>query len=178
MKLKRWNKRGQFESKLLAIILIVIIGIILFFMNHLNDTLYTSLDGYFNDSEDFNESTARTALQDIQEVENSVWDYAFLAIFIGFIIQLLMLSFASKINVALYWVMVLLDIPILIVGVILSNIWQEIAANGTFAVTITRFPIMNTILGTYYPTAVLVVLFLAMVVLFGKPQDSNVEGFG
>jgi len=170
--LKR-NKKAQFESKLLAVILIVIIGIILFFMNHLNDKIYSSLDDYFNDSADYNESTARTALQGIHDVENSVWDYAFLAIFIGFIIQLLMLSFASRINIAFYWVMVLLDIPILIVGIVLSNIWQEIAANATFATTVTRFPIMNVILGTYYPTAILVVLFLSMVVLFGKPQNNS-----
>ena len=126
------NKKAQFESKLLAIVLIVIIGIILFFFSHVNNALYSSLDEYFNDSE-YGGGEAQEANLKILTVENSVWDYAFFAIFIGFIIQILMFSFATRINLAFYWIMLILDIPILVVGVVLSNIWQELAASGTFA---------------------------------------------
>lgn len=162
------NKKAQFESKLLAIIVIVIIGIILLFFNRLNNELYDSLDDWMNDSVDFNNSEARDALTDIQTVENSIWDYAFLAIYLGIIIQIILFSFATRINMAFYWIMVLLDIPLLVVGVILSNIWQEIASNPEFAVTITRFPITNTLLGTYYPIGVVFIIFISSIILFGK----------
>ena len=170
----KMHKKAQFESYLLAVITIVIVGIILLFFNHVADSFYSGFDQYFQQSPDYNNSEAHQSIVQIQDVENSAWDYVFLAIFIGIIIQILMFSFASRINAAFYWLMIIIDIPILIVGVILSNVWQEIAANPEFAVTITRFPITNTLLGTYFPVAVVSLLFLAMVVLFGKPSEQRI----
>lgn len=167
------NKKGQFETKLLAIVVIFIIGVLFFFFNKLNNELYGSLDGYFNESEDYNNSEAQEATRKIIGVENSVWDYAFLAIFIGFIIQIVLFSFATRINIAFFWLMIILDIPILIVGVIVSNIWQELAANPEFADTLLRFPITNTVLGSYYPMIVVGIMFFAAIALFGKPPGAQ-----
>lgn len=162
------NKKGQVVSMILAVITIFIIGIILLFMNRLNSEVYGSLDSYLEDS-DYNNTEAHQTLQDIEGVENSnIWDYAFLAIFFGVMIQMLLFSFASRQNVAFFWVFVILAIVVLIIGVALSNIWQEIAANPEFATTIARFPITNNILGTYYPTIVTAITFLGMIILFGK----------
>jgi hypothetical protein len=177
MKLKKIkpikNKKAQFESMLLAVVLIVIVGIILFFMNHVNDQLYSSLDDYFNSTSDFNESEARDAVQTIQTVDNAVWDFAFLAIFIGLMLQMLLLSFATRINVAFFWIFVVLGVIIVIVGVILSNMWMEIVIQPEFAETILRFPITNALLGTYFPTVIVTILFLGMIILFGKPPTRN-----
>ena len=164
----KMNKKAQFEDKLLAVVIIFVIGVILVFMNVLNDKLYTSLDVYLNDSADYNNSEARDALTKIHDVENSIWDYVFLAIFAALIIQIILFSFATRIELAFYWVLLLLDIPILILGVILSNVWQEIAMNPTLAETIARFPITNMILGTYYPMVVVIIIFLGSIILFGK----------
>lgn len=164
------NKKAQFESKLLAIILIVIIGIIFLFFNRLNNELYGGLDEWLNDTaaDGTNYSEARDALTGITDVENSIWDYAFLAIFIGFIIQIILFSFATRINVAFFWVMILLDLPLLVLGVVLSNVWQELASNPEFATEIARFPITNMLLGTYFPIAVVIIIFISSIFLFGK----------
>lgn len=166
------NKKGQFESVLLAIITIFIIGVILFFFNHMNKQIYDSLDDYFETS-DFNDTEAHKALEKVQEIEGSnIWDWAFLAIFVGLIIQIVMFSFATRINIAFYWIMVVLDLPILIVGVVLSNVWQSLVANGQFTTTILRFPITNLLLGTYFPISVTIIIFFASIILFGKrPQQ-------
>jgi len=163
-----FNKKAQFETKLLAVIMIFIIGIILFFFNHVNDQLYSSLGEYFNETEDYNESEAQTALTKIHTVENSIWDFAFLAIFLGIIMQIVLFSFATRINIAFFWILVLLDLPILIVGVILSNVWQGMSTNPEFTETIARFPITDTILGTYFPIVVVFIIFIGSVILFGK----------
>ena len=42
---------------------------------------------------------------------HNLWDWAFLAIFIGLIIQIVMFSFATQINIAFYWIMVIIDLP-------------------------------------------------------------------
>ncbi len=170
------NKRGQFESVLVAIVTLFIIGILLFFMNHLNNELYGSLDKYFNNSERYANSTAHTTVRDIQEVDNAIWDFAFLAIFVGFIIQMVLLSFATRVSLAFYWIFAIVGIVALLVGTILSNIWQEFAANPEFAVTITRFPITNTILGTYYPIFITGLLLIVIIAIFGKPPGSQTEG--
>lgn len=167
------NKKGQFESALLAIITLFVVGIILFFLNHVNNELYTQFDEYFNSSEDYNGSLAHTSVQDIQEVDNAVWDWAFLAIFIGLMLNMLFFAFATRINVAFYWIFTLLGIVILIVGVVLSNIWQETVANPEFATTITRFPVMNLLLGSYFPTVIVALTLIMMIVLFGKPPSNR-----
>lgn len=60
-------------------------------------------------------------------------------------------------------------------GVMLSNIWQEAAADPEFAVTLTRFPITNAILGSYFPLIVTGIIVLAMLFIFGKPPGQ--EGY-
>jgi len=168
------NKKAQFESILLAVVTIFIIGVILFFFNHMNKQMYDSFDEWFDDDETYNETEAHKALQKIQRLEGTnIWDYAFLAIFVGIIIQIVLFSFATRINIAFYWILILIDLPILIVGVVLSNVWQTLAANAEFAVTITRFPITNLLLGSYFPIAVTIIIFFAAIILFGKRPGSE-----
>jgi len=166
------NKKGDFPSLLFGIIVLFIIGIFIFFMNHMTNQVWDSFDGYFNSTTDYNDSEARDAVQGIQTVENSLYDYITLAILIGITIQLLLFSYATRISVIFYWLYGIMSIGVVILGVILSNIWQTAAANPEFATTITRFPITNTILGNYYPTIVVAIIFLVMIILFGKTPGS------
>jgi len=163
------NKRGQVESIILVIVTIFIIGIILFFMNTVNEKLYTALEVNFEGNPDLNATEAHEAVQAFQEVEQgSIWDFAFLAIFIGLMIQMLIFSFASRANIAFFWIFVIIGIISLVLGVMLSNIWQGVAANPEFTATVARFPIMDTLLGSYFPMVVTAFIFLLMIVLFGK----------
>lgn len=165
---KARNKKGQAGSFLIAIVTLFIVAILLFFLNHLNERIYTSFDDYFESSE-FNNTEAHVALEKFQAIERTnMWDWVFLAVFIGLMIQMLVFSFATRVNIAFFWIFILVGIIILIVGVMLSNIWQGIAENPEFATTILRFPITNTILGTSFPMVVVGFLFLGMIVLFGK----------
>lgn len=166
---KMLNKKAQLGSILIIIISLFIVGILLFFMNHLNEKIYTSLDEYMEEDSGLNQTEAHQTVEKLQSIERShIWDYVFLAIFIGLMIQMLILSFATKINIAFFWIFILIGIVILVVGVMLSNIWQETASNPEFISTIARFPITNALLGTYFPTAIVAILFLGMIVLFGK----------
>jgi len=165
----RKNKKGQVESIILVVIIIAIIGFILFFFNHINKQLYDSFDEYLESNPDLNQSTAHTTLEDIQGVEGSrIWDWVFFAVFMGLNIQMIIFSFASRQNLAFFWLFVIIGIVILILAVILSNIWQELSSDSEFTTTLTRFPITNTLLGTYYPTVITGVFYLGLIILFGK----------
>jgi len=121
-----------------------------------------------------NQSEAHVAVGELLEIEESnIWDWVFLAVFVGLMIQMLVFSFASKINIAFFWIFIILGIIILIVGVVLSNVWQEVADEPAFVDTITKFPITNALLGTYYPIAIVSILFLGMIIMFGKFPGSK-----
>jgi len=169
MNLMKKNKRGQAEAIILAIVTIFIIGIIVFFMNHVNEQIYSSLADNFEADADLNNTEAHDAVETFRDVErSSIWDFAFLAIFIGLMIQMLIFSFASKANIAFFWIFIIVGIISLMLGVMLSNIWQGVAENPEFASTLARFPITNTLLGSYFPLVVTGFIFLFMIVLFGK----------
>ncbi len=163
------NKKAQFESVLIAVVMIFIVAIVLLFLNRLNTEFYGSLEGYLEENPDYNNSEAHETVKDLKEIEESrIWDYVFLAIYAGLMIQMMVLSFASRTNTVFFWIFALLGIIILIVGTILSNVWQEIAVNPEFAETITRFTITDTLLGTYFPTVITIIIFFTMIIIFGK----------
>lgn len=165
----RNNKRGQVESIILAIITIFILGLIIFFFSNLNKQLYDALDVNFEANPTLNDTEAHQTLQNIRDVEGSnLWDWGFLAIFIGINIQMVIFSFASRQNLAFFWLFVIIGLVVLLLGVILSNIWQGVVANPEFATTLLRFPITNAIIGSYFPTIITGVFFLTLIVLFGK----------
>lgn len=167
------TKKADLPSIILAVLTIFIIGIIVFFSNHVNNALYDGLDNYFEGDSDYNNSEVHVALQDIQGAENSTYDYITLVIAMGFILVLALTAFSTRISPVFFWIYAFLSIFVLSLGVIASNMWQEVVANPEFAVTITRFPITNAILGSYYPTIVTAIILITMVLLFGKRASPN-----
>lgn len=174
MGIKILNKKGDFESMIYVITIIFIIGIILFFFNHLTDSLYTSLDEYFNTTEDFNETSGdfghvRSAISELQDVETSgIWDYGFLFIALGMFVVLGFTAYSTRISPVFYWIYGILGLIFLALATIVSAIWQHTSSNSVFAETLTRFPITDTLLGTYYPTFIAGIVVITMIFLFGK----------
>ena len=163
------NKKAQIVGVILAVVTLFIVAIILLFMNTLNKEVYDKFDKYMNDSPSYNQTEAHDVVKKLQKVEGSlIWDYVFLAILIGMFIQMIILAFASRANVLFFWIYVLLAMVILVIGTVLSNIWQEVAVQPAFAESILRFPITNLVLGSYYPTIVTGFIFLGMIFIFGK----------
>lgn len=182
------TKRSQFESVILVVVFIFIVGVILVFSNRVNEELYDSLDQYFEDSDKCNNvyyengTLAHTSCMNSSEAERvtsrlvsieqtNMWDYASLAIFFGLLLQMLIFTFATRISVVFYWIFAILGVVIVFTGVVLSNIWQKIVENPEFVDTIARFPITNALLGNYFPTIVTGILLLAMIILFGKSSE-------
>lgn len=167
------NKKGDFPSTLYVVIIIVVLGITLFFVSHLTDSLYSGFDSYFDNSPVYNDSEAHTFVNDIQGIEQSIWDYAFLGMAIGLMITLMLTAYATRISIAFFWLYAIAGLIIEVAGVALSNMWQSMSASAEFATTLARFPIMNTLLGTYYPLFVLAIVLISMILLFGKSPDEG-----
>ncbi len=175
MKYSFRNKRGDIPSMIFTIISIFLIGVLFFFTNHMTDQIYTKFDKFFNETPKYNESEARTALQDIHTAENNLWDYMFLLICVGMFLVMGFSAYSTRISPIFYWIYGVLAMVLLTLSTILSNIWQQMASNPEFSQSITRFPITNAILGSYYPTVVIGILVITMVFLFGKPPGGNLQ---
>lgn len=170
------NRKGDIPTILYVTVAIFIIGIILFFGSHLNNQLYNSLDNYFGNSATYNDSEARDALQSIQTKENNLYDYVFLIVVIfGYVPATALSAYATRISPLFFWIYGVLSLVGLATGVMLSNAWQTAVANPEFATTLTRFPITNLLLGSYYPTFVTGLIVLTMIFLFGKNPNEGLQ---
>ena len=166
------NNKADFASMIYIVVFVFVIGISLFMINKLTSEMFTEIKTNI-DTNDTNYTAAVSALERIQFTDNYIWDYAFLGILIGSMFALVLSAYAIRMSPIFYWVYGLLSLIILAVGVILSNTWQELAADPEFAVTLTRFPIMNTVLGSYYPLIIIAITIIAIIVLFGKSSEGG-----
>jgi hypothetical protein len=162
------NKRGQIQSFIFVIASIFAVAVVLFFLNHLFDSVYSELDVYFEDSK-YNNTEAHIALEDYQTSTNELWDYVFLGLTMGYILLLMLTAFSTRIHPAFYLIYIVISLIGFVVGIMLSNTWISLAEDPVFSQTLDRFPITNLLLGSYYPTFMIVILVLFLIILFGKP---------
>lgn len=167
MNLKLKNKRGDIPSLLFAIMSVFIAGIILVVFSHLFMQMYGSIGDYFETTK-YKDSIPDKTLEEVIDYEQSIWDYAFLAIAIGYIIMMGILAFSTNVSPVFYFIYGLAAFFGFVVGIALSNLFQHLAEMTQFADTIARFPITNAILGNFFPLYITAMLLITMILLFGK----------
>lgn len=161
------KKQGQINSFVIMIILIFVIAMFIFMYNTIFSQLYSGFEDAIVSSQG-NGTEAQIVIQDIQDAENSSWDYGILAIVIGFFISMIILSINTPISPIFYWIYIIASGASFLVGITFSAIWQTWAADPSFATTLARFPITNTLLGAYWPTVMTAIFFIILILLFGK----------
>ena len=171
------NKKGDIPSILYAIVAVAVVGIIILFGSHLNNAVYDSFDDYFEGNPTFNDTTAHQTVNEIQTKENSLWDYVFLGIAMGYLLITALSAYSTRISPVFYWIYGILSMVGLACAVLLSNAWQSMVAESVFTETVARLPITNLFLGSYYPTVATAIIVLSMVLLFGKNPNEG-GGFG
>lgn len=163
------DKRGDVESIMFLIVILIVIGLVVFFTNAINTRIFDSIDDQFEADSRFNDTEAHETLNKIQVNENSVWDYAILGIVLSYVLVLCFTAYSTRVSPIFFWIYIIVAIIGLFVGVVMSATWQELAAQPELASDIARFPISNLLFGTYYPVFISVVMALFLILLFGKP---------
>lgn len=166
------DKKADFGSLIYVVIFIAALGLVMFLIQHMNHEIFTEILETINETQDKYPEAVET-MTDIRSIDDVIWDWVFLAVYLGSIIAIGMSAYAIRISPIFYWIYAILGLVVLATGTMLSNLWQDFSADPTFAITITRFPITNLLLGSYYPVAITFVLVLAMVILFGKPPEDR-----
>ena len=167
------NKRGaDIPSLFFTIISIFAIGIILFLFSDLFLGFYSGINNILGNSS-LESSEAQSFLDDVEEIESSIWDYVFLGIFVSYFILMGVLAFATRTNIIFAWIYVFASLFSFVIGVVVSNLWQSMAENPNLLDTVARFPITNLILGNFATVFISVMIFTGMILLFGKASSQG-----
>jgi len=169
------NHKGDIPSILYFIVALFIAGVTLLVFSFIFTNLYQEVDDYLSDSK-YNDTTAHNTLQEVQNYEESMWDYVFLAIAIGYVITLVILGFSTQVNAIFYFIYGIVVLVGLFVGVALSNTWETLVETDALSSTVARFPITDLILNNFYPLFIIVTIVITMIVLFGKNYLGTGEG--
>lgn len=162
------EKKGDIQSIIYFIVALFGIGVFLLFYSHFSQAFFDKTDQYFESDTNFNDTEAHRALKNIERETTNLWDFVFIGVFVAYIIFLVILAYSTRISPVLSFIYAIISILALFVGVMLSNTWQELAANPEFSDTIARFPITNLILGSYYPMFITAIISIVIIILFGK----------
>jgi hypothetical protein len=152
-----------------AAVVIAALGIAMFFFSHVFYEIYDALEVQLEGNPDWNNTEATDTIENIKQTEQSGWDYAFLGVALSYVILIGIFSFQTPSSPIFFWISVILSIIGLFLGVIMGRVWQAMAANPELADTVARFPITNTLLGTYYPLFITFLIVMGLILLYGKP---------
>ena len=158
---------------------VLIIGIIIFtlavtfFVSHF---AFTMIQTKLLLTAEVNQSTVAKEMVENMSNVTSRMDFVIMGAFIGYIIFLLISSWfigGHPIFMAVHFIFMVVTI---IVGAVLSNVWESVVTNGTFGVTLAAFPKTNYLM-TNLPVLMAVLGFIGLVVMFGKPYLSQSGGY-
>lgn len=170
------NKKGQLQSTLLAIFIVFVIGIVVFFFGDLFFRLFTELGTTLSSNPATNHTNVIIASDTATDLYATAWDYVTIAVMIGILISLITTAFLTRISPAFYWIYILFGIVIIIAGSMFSTLWQTIVSQDIYSAAITRYPMTNAILGDKFVLiAVSLFVILAIIFIFGKGAESGVR---
>lgn len=167
------NKKGDIASIIYILAMLLVIAFVMVFGNKFMHDYTTKTEAILNSSSEFQNSSAITALQTIRSTDDVVWDWAFLAIYVGGVASLIFSSYLTRISGLFYWFYIVMSLIALTVGVMLSNAWQKAVENPILTDVVARFPITNFLLGTYAPLAVTAMILLTALFLFAKTPENS-----
>jgi len=98
-------------------------------------------------------------------------DYIFFTLFIGLMLSIIIASFFIPANSIFAFVYFIALVVIVATSAVFSNVFERITANGYFnTIATTNLPITNYLMNNL-PMYVTIVGFIAMVLLYAKPQQ-------
>lgn len=175
----RRNKRGNVTDIAFLVVSLVFVAVFCFVGYFVFSQMTSRLvaNPQINASPD-----AVRALNSIDTANNKL-DYFVLMIFIGMSIAIVITSWflgGHPLFMVLYFLVLII---LVVVGMVLSNTWENVTQKTNslgyriWGTTLDHFPITNNLL-TYLPIYIVVVGFLGMVAMFGKPFMEGGGGDG
>lgn len=158
------NKKGSIRDVGLSAVVLFAFGLVAFLLLF----VYNTSTDLMIQSEPFNGTAAGEVIQTHQETLNGM-DYIVLAIFLGFFLGVIMLSYlvgGVPVFVAIY---IIFFLVISVLSGILTSVWENVSGMVIFGTTINNLPITNFLLNNL--TLVIVVTgFVGLIVMYVRGQ--------
>lgn len=162
------NKRGDIQSIIIMICMIIVFVIIAIIFSKIFIAVLNNLSG----SGKFDSDTVEI----MDKVESKTIPYLDLFIFIflvGSILGLIISSiFIDTFPGLTIFFIILLVVAILIAG-IFSNVYAEFKAEPTMASTASQFTYTNLIMGSNFPVIILFIGVIVIIILYGKSRSGG-----
>lgn len=175
--IKRYNsrrkacKKGNVRDVLYMVVVLFFIGIFCF----VGYFTYYRVSGLMINSSAINVSARAVEVLEVSQEKSSMWDYFSLAVFIGFSLSIIITGWFIGGNPLFMLIYFLVIAGGVVVTMVLSNVWESLSTASVFGITGVDLPITNWLLSNL-PVVLVVVGFLGMVAMFGKPYMSGGGG--
>lgn len=162
------NKKGSARDVVLIAVILFSIGIGMFMIHSLFNTAVDKMlvTPVINES-----SAASSALSSAKSLSDR-FDYIFFGLFIGLVLALMITSWFIGGNPVFMFVYFIVVIIAVVLGTIMSNVWDSVSTASVFGVTVASFPLTNHIL-LYLPYYMSVIGILGIIVMFAKPYIAD-----
>ena len=165
------NKRGNVTDVLYLVVVLFFIGIFCF----IGFWTYSRVTGLMINSSVINESSRAVDALTISQDKSSMWDYFAMAVFIGFAISIIVTGWfigGNPLFMVIYFLVLSCGV---VVTMVLSNVWESFSTASVFGFATSPLPITNWLLSNL-PIVLVIVGFLGMVAMFGKPYITSSGG--
>lgn len=102
-------------------------------------------------------------------------DYVVFGLFIGLVLAILITGWFVGGNPLFMFIYILVSVMAVILGAVLSNVWETTTSMVIFGATIAAFPLTNNLM-TYLPLILAIIGILGTIVMFGKPATDGGGG--
>ena len=158
------NKRGNIDD-------IMFLGIILFFIGIVSFVgvfTFNEISERLKVTEVFNSSPVAVGVLEDAESRITMLDYFVLAVLVGFLLAIVITGYFIGGNALFMVIYFVVGAVLVFVGMVLSNVWENIVNSSAFGLTISSFGVSNHII-SYLPIYLSVAIFLGLVSMFAKP---------
>jgi hypothetical protein len=158
------NRRGSAQDVLFIAVLLFASAIGFLVIYYATNSIYTALLA----NAQIQESDA--AIEALQAGKDNLakLDTFFLAVFIGLVLSLIITSWFISGNPLFMGIYIVIMVIAVVVSMALSNAWESVSQNATFASSMSALPTANHVL-TYLPYYISVVAMIGLIVIFAKP---------
>ena len=103
-----------------------------------------------------------------------ILDYAFLALVVGMIIFIILMSFKFQAHPAFYFIFLLFIVIMIVISVAMSNAYEKVENASILNESVLAFPITSHIMGNF-PIYIAIIGFISLIVIYAKSRGQAGE---
>lgn len=166
------SKRGQFQSLMLGVLLLVGFGFVAFTFGDLIFRLFDGMDTALTNT-NLNGTVQHQAVEEFAEFNRTAWDQITIVIMVAILLSLIFTAYLTRVSPAFYWIYIIFSIFIVMLGSMFSSFWDTMTAQDIYSTTINNYPMTDAIFGNNFVFIILSLFIILLIIfIFGKGGEN------